>query len=369
MSRRELVSKDQLSSWHFDAVIAWIMLATQMGDGGISKGYDLLRHKWHPAYPETTGYTIPSLLNAALSRDRADLQELGLNLAQYLLRCSTPEGGVVHWKYKAVPIVFDTGQVMFGWLAAYDHTKNPVYLDQAQRAGDWLISIQDASGAWIKNQHLGVTKVIDTRVAWVLLELCRRTGNLDYQDAAVRNLNWALLQQDSDGWFKQCSFKPTEDPFTHTLVYTAEGLYESGLILGEDRYIDAGRKTGDALLSLLSPAGMLFSTFQPGWKSSSRSCCLTGNAQAANLWLRLYENNGGQHYFDAAVQALIFLAGTQTRNPISPHIKGAIAGSYPITGKYERLKYPNWAAKFFLDALLSFERVQTGTSEGARYKG
>jgi hypothetical protein len=31
---------------------------------------------------------------------------------------------------------------------------------------------------------------------------------------------------------------------------------------------------------------------------------------------------------------------------------GGIPGSYPIYGRYARLQYPNWAAKFFVDALL-----------------
>ena len=49
-----------------NAAIDWIRWAhTAAGDGGISKGYDLWRKRWMPAYPETTGYTIPTLLNAA----------------------------------------------------------------------------------------------------------------------------------------------------------------------------------------------------------------------------------------------------------------------------------------------------------------
>jgi hypothetical protein len=42
------------------------------------------------------------------------------------------------------------------------------------------------------------------------------------------------------------------------------------------------------------------------------------------------------------------------------NVRGAIAGSYPIYGRYERLKYPNWATKFFVDALLMLAEVQSG---------
>jgi len=31
---------------------------------------------------------------------------------------------------------------------------------------------------------------------------------------------------------------------------------------------------------------------------------------------------------------------------------GAVAGSFPLFGGYMRAGYPNWATKYFLDALL-----------------
>jgi len=33
-------------------------------------------------------------------------------------------------------------------------------------------------------------------------------------------------------------------------------------------------------------------------------------------------------------------------------IRGAIPGSYPCWGKYERFSFPNWASKFFADAMM-----------------
>ena len=34
-------------------------------------------------------------------------------------------------------------------------------------------------------------------------------------------------------------------------------------------------------------------------------------------------------------------------------VRGAIAGSYPIWGRYAPLTFPNWATKFFIDALIA----------------
>ena len=343
--------------------IAWIALAkARAGDGGVSKGYDLLRGRWAPSYPETTGYTIPTLLNAAVLLGRPELKDLALSLADYLLSVRTPEGGVSHWAAVTPdPIVFDTGQVLFGWLSAFKATGDSRYLDASVRAGDWLASVQDGSGCWTANQHLGVAKVIDTRVSWALLELFSVTKTGSLLDAATRNLDWAMTQQDADGWFHNCAFTTSEDPYTHTIAYTAEGLFESGRLLDESRYIEAARRTANALLARQHRDGHLKSTFAATWRETSRSCCLTGNCQMSRLWLLLHEQSKDDAYLVAARKAVTFVAWTQAAATGMPEIEGGVAGSFPIQGRYERFKYPNWAAKFFVDALLALHRFETGS--------
>jgi len=347
---------------HLSAAARWIERAHAMsGDGGISKGFDLLRNRWAPSYPETTGYTIPTLLNAAAVLNRSELRVLALSLADHLLNSATPEGGVAHWaSSRPYPIVFDTGQVIFGWLAAFDASGDERYLQAAMRAGDWLVSVQHSSGSWNDYQHLGVEKVIDTRVAWALLQLHRRTREDGYHQAAIRNLEWAKQQQEADGWFQSCAFVKGKDPFTHTLAYTAEGFLECGHLLNEACYIEAARLTADALLACQRPDGRLASTYGSGWRETSRSSCLTGNCQMGCLWMRFYEASGNRAYYVAAKKAITFVARTQDLKTADPNVRGAIAGSYPIYGRYERFKYPNWATKFFIDALLVLDRVENG---------
>jgi hypothetical protein len=344
------------------AALEWIERAQRAsGDGGISKGYDLIRRSWSPSYPETTGYTIPTLLNAAVELRRPDLHALALALADYLLRAATPEGSVVHWADpSSQPVVFDTGQVLFGWLAAYEASRDVCYLEAATRAGNWLAAVQDNSGAWTMYQHLGVVKTIDSRVAWALLELYRHTKQEAHRRAAVCNLEWALGQQDIDGWFRHCAFRDGEDPFTHTLVYTAEGLFESGCLLNEERYVAAAVRTADALLAWQNADGWLASTYRSGWEATSRSSCLTGNCQVSRLWLRLFALRGNPAYAEGAQRAIMFVSHTQKLRAANPGVRGGIAGSAPFYGRYERFKYPNWAAKFFVDALLMLRVTENG---------
>lgn len=356
---RALPTDDLQIRRRLDGALGWIQLAhTVAGDGGISKGYDPLRGRWSPSYPETTGYTISTLLNAAVALAIPELRALAVSLADFLLSNTTVEGGVAHWNdSKSYPIVFDTGQVIFGWLAAFEASGDERYLQAAVRAGDWLVSVQHLSGSWKDYQHLGVEKVIDARVAWALLKLHQHTNQDAYRQAAVRNLEWVLKQQDADGWFRRCAFVDGEDPFTHTLAYTAEGLLECGCLLKEVRYVEAARLTADALLNRQHPDGELASTYGSAWHETSRSSCLTGNCQMGCLWLRLYEITGNQAYYTAARKAITFVARTQNLGTSILNIRGAIAGSWPIYGQYERFKYPNWATKFFVDALLVLEEV------------
>ncbi len=352
-----------------NAALEWIERAKRAsGNDGISKGYHAIRRRWSPSYPETTGYTIPTLLNAAAVLVRPDLILLALGLANYLLAAATSDGAVVHWANpSSQPIVFDTGQVVFGWLAAYFASQNIRYLEAATRAGNWLASIQDSSGAWMTHQHLGVVKTIDSRVAWALLELYRQTKEDAHLQAGVRNLEWVLDQQDSDGWFRNCAFRDGEDPYTHTLVYTAEGLFESGCLLHEERYIDAAVRTADALLARQRADGWLASTFRSGWQATSSSSCLTGDCQASRLWLRLFLLRGDPAYAEAAERAILYVSHTQKLRASNLGVRGGIPGSSPIYGRYERFAYPNWATKFYIDALLTLLAMENG--KGLSYAG
>jgi hypothetical protein len=135
---------------------------------------------------------------------------------------------------------------------------------------------------------------------------------------------------------------------------------ESGLLRGENRYVDAARRTADALLACQRPDGSLASTYSAAWRATRRSSCLTGNCQVSRLWLCLYELDGRDSYLTAARRAIDFVAGTQDLETARLDVRGGIAGSHPIYGRYERFKYPNWAAKFFVDALLTIGRLATG---------
>ena len=86
------------------------------------------------------------------------------------------------------------------------------------------------------------------------------------------------------------------------------------------------------------------------------SSCLTGNAQLAVICYRLHEYTGDPKYEIAANRLLNYLKALQILDSENPEINGAIPGSFPLLGCYMTAGYPNWATKYFLDALMLQEK-------------
>jgi len=95
------------------------------------------------------------------------------------------------------------------------------------------------------------------------------------------------------------------------------------------------------------------------WLSTSSFSCLTGNAQIAIIWLKTYQLNKDNHYLNSAIKLIEQLKKVQNLKSTNTAIRGGIAGSYPIWGKYMPYSYPNWATKFFADALILEEQIRS----------
>jgi hypothetical protein len=347
---------------HLDAAARWILRAqAATRDDGVSGGYSL-EDGWIASYPETTGYIIPTLLAYADYSGKREYAAHALAMADWECAVQLPEGGFPgHFVNQTnPPAVFNTGQVIFGLLAAHETFGNPRFLDAARRAGAWLAAIQERDGSWRRFDYRDTVHVYNTRTAWALVELGLAAGAGATRAAGERHLDWALDQQGRDGWFRNAAFGAGEDPFLHTIAYTTQGLLEAGLRVGRADYVAAAERACRALVPHVRPDGHIPGTFAPGWRPTARYSCLTGNAQMAAQWLRLHDRTGDPGFREAAVRALTFLKRTQDCETHNPHARGAIKGSHPFWGRYLFGTYPNWAVKFFMDALLMEELVLTG---------
>jgi hypothetical protein len=66
----------------------------------------------------------------------------------------------------------------------------------------------------------------------------------------------------------------------------------------------------------------------------------------------------GQSVFgEAASRSLDYVTSHHDAHARDPDIRGGVKGSHPLWGSYAGFSYPNWAAKFFIDALLLQEEA------------
>ncbi len=250
------------------------------------------------------------------------------------------------------PVIFNIGQIMHGMLAGYRQLGRVECLESAVKAGQWLARQQDADGCWRRFEHHGVPHTYNTRATWALLATGLVAGDRQLKVTAIRNLDWALGQQRESGWFANNSFTGARDPFTHTIAYAIRGLLESGVLLRDERYIDAAAKAGRAMARVQRADGWLAGTYADGWLPSATYCCLTGVAQMSLNWTRIAQVTGKDELRTHARQGIAFLKARHRLGDPDPIVRGAIAGSAPIWGRYSMFEFPNWAAKFFADALM-----------------
>ena len=340
-----------------EQALHWLTVAQdRVGTGGVGS-YEF--YGWTQGYPEVTGYIIPSIWDCRAALGRGKLAERALRMADWELRIQKQDGG---WEggvegQNQPPIVFNTGQVVRGLLRTHQETGDGRYLEAAVRAGDWIVKHQEPDGSWTRANHMQIKRVYDSYVSAPLARLAQVTGVEAYERAAIRNCEFVLRQQRENGWFDNCDNSPyfNDQPITHTLGYTIDGLLETGALLGREDFVAAGRKAADALMRRVSPSGLLLGRFDDAWRPRVSWACLTGCAQIGIIMMKLYTDSGEERYVDTARRLTDFLIYVQQLNAVGHCRSGALPGSYPIWGPYAPFKYPCWATKYLVDLLLLVE--------------
>jgi uncharacterized protein YyaL (SSP411 family) len=338
-------------SAYMKAGIGWLLQAKAAdSEGGFAHSY-ALKTGWSAAYPETTGYIAKTLLLCAETDGDTEVRDVALAACDWLIDVQQ-NGSIASPIFSADDgVVFDTGQVLFGLIQAHRTTGDDKYLQAAKKAGDWLVTVADQQGVWTKSTHLGVPHVYNVRVAWALLELHSLTGQSDLAEIARSNINFAL-DNEQNGWFDNCAFNQGDMPYTHNLGYATRGLLESHALVPDENVFAAAQRSADHVLNFLHPDGFLPGQIGPDKTCDNSYVCLTGNCQFAIIWYKLHRQTGLQRYQDAADTVLDYVKSTVNIDTPRMQLRGAVAGSRPLWGPYARLSYPNWATKFFLDALL-----------------
>jgi hypothetical protein len=364
---------------HLDAAITWIARAQDSGNtGGVAWGYRARRpvHTaypmgWIAPYPETTGYIIPTMLRYADVTGDIGAVERAHRMAEWELSIQLADGGIQGGIYGEQPVAsstFVTGQVLFGFVSAFERFHDERIRTAAIRAGDWLLNCLDETGRFLRGySHFCApgAKAYEVRTGLALAELGELESEQRYRDAASRTADYALSMQQPNGWFAENDLDFHDQPLTHTLGYVLEGLHGIGVHLGRRDCIDAVERTLWAISSLVQPNGYLAGRFRKDWAPAMDCVCLTGSSQIAGAFLRMYLHTGNPEYFLAGRKLLGFVCFTQELMPGIPGIDGGIRGSYPFSGQYGQWCVLNWATKFYADALIDYLAAEDrATREG-----
>jgi hypothetical protein len=353
-------TQPQPADAHLDAVMGWLCRAQDVGgDDGVARMYHI-RSGWGASYPETTGYIIPTFLEYARLTGRQDYVERALRMADWEVEVQMPSGAVQGGTVAdpPSPAVFNTGQVIFGWMAAYAESGEAKYREAAVRAGDFLCDNQDPDGAW--RRHLSAfcsptpkpdSYSYNVRTAWALHLLAASTAEARYREAAERNLHYVLDRAHPNGWMPDNCLNDPVRPLLHTIAYTTQGMLETGCLAGNQRAVEAVQLANGHLARSFERHGQLHGRYDRDWQPAARWRCLTGEAQTAVVWFRLAQLTGEQRWRDRAAALTEQLKRTQALSG-NIDIVGGIKGSQPIYGWYGKYQYLNWAAKFYADALM-----------------
>jgi hypothetical protein len=220
-------------------------------------------------------------------------------------------------------------------------------VSSARQAGDFLVGSADETGSFVRNEHFDIAHAYNVRSAWALLTLARLLGDKAYENVALANAEWTVAQQTANGFFLNNIFQPGWNTNTHGIAYMLQGQPEIRCVSGRESYL------AERVISVYGARRHLVSEIGENWEFLSRHLCLTGYAQLAIVFFRLYRLDGDKRYLNAGLNLLDDVTATQDVASLGKPHYGGIKGSHPIYGRYAPLQYPNWATKFFIDALLA----------------
>jgi hypothetical protein len=355
---------------HIREIIDWLKRAQDAGaDRGVSYGV-LFGADFDVSYPETTGYICSSFVEQERLTGESELLTRAIEMGDWEIAVQLPEGAVMGGKFNTspTPAVFNTGMVLLGWSALILRTGEERFRVAAARASDWLLSVQEPDGRWVRGNskyaNPGGT-LYNVMAAWGLCEAGVALGEQRYVQGAIRNAEYCLSRQHPNGWLPDCCLSNVDEPLLHTLAYSMQGLLGIGRLTRRDDLIAGAQKLADAQLLIMSPEGFLPGRQRQDFTAAANWCCLTGSAQTSAVWSQLYQLRHDQKYRTAVEVVNRYLMARHDVRNHDLRLRGGVPGSWPVWGGYGRLQILNWATKFLLDAL-TLEAVIRDASDTAR---
>ena len=349
--------------------IKWLLKSIDKNTGGSRANYSLFWNGlkgWSGPYPETTGYIIPTFLELSKISKCNQLKDKAEKMGNWLLTLQFKDGsfpGGIYSGKQREKSVFNTGQIILGLTELFTTTGRKEFLKSSQLAADWLVGELDDSGNWLKHNYVNnFSPSYYTRVVWPILKVAYLTGDPDLKTGAIKAIESILTHRKKNSFISGSGFKENGPTVLHTLAYTIRGLLESAELLGNQEYYSYAENISYKILRKFELNKRFWGAYYKDFQGVKWYQCLTGNVQMVIIWLKIYLKKEDPRFLNAAVKAIDSVAEKQIKSHWNKNLVGAIPGSSPVFGRYMMFRYPNWAVKFFLDAIL-LERKALGKAD------
>ena len=355
----------------YDRAADWLLTSFEANKGRGSSAWESRAlhplRGWAYPYPETTGYILPTLydcLSWRASRFDTRVQRAIDRSVEWLLSLQMPSGAFPaghvspsghcylttadYLRRRKGPLqesAFNSGQILRGLSRHFRETGSSETGAAVERCADFLKRAVTADGRWSRDAYAGSqSPAYFAYVSGALAEYGALAG--DREALACARLTTEAIAADVDaasGFIPRMGFGGSDEASTHTIGYTLHGLLECDRLVEDGAVIHGvARRAIDVVFRRSEVRKRMPGAFGPGWRADWSFVCLTGSFQLALCFVELYRRERDPRYLNAACRQFEMGRSSQAS-------RGAFAGSSPGYGPYMRFRYPNWAAKYFMD--------------------
>lgn len=336
----------------------FLMESIDTSKGGSRAYYSRLYNPifgWSLMYPETTGYIIPTFITYGKKFKQDIVINKAIEMADWLISIQYDDGsfpGGLFKKSNMKKSIFNSSQIIIGLVNIYNETKDEKYLESSIKCANWIVKNQNNDGSWLEyNYKKNYTPSYYTRAAWPLLMVWELNGDDKLKDAAVKTLDLIYKRELKNGFIKHSGFERNSYAFIHTIAYVIRGFFEASQILNNNAFEDISIEWSKVFLRKLEINGKLPGAYFDNYKKVDYFECLTGYCQLAIIWLKIFNKINDPRFANCAIKAIDRVSKFVPKYSFLKK-KGGVPGSHPFYGRYMMFRQPNWATKFFIDAIL-----------------
>lgn len=364
---------------HIQMALDWWSVTHQALDGkGFPTKFNVLyNYGLGPSYPETTGYTLSTLL--ALLRNRplkfdedrvASMTRSSFDwLASIQFENGAWTGGHAALHNYGKPSIFNTGQILLGMVDVYESLRDKkvsgkhfegIDLDdlkgRCHRAAHFLKDQMQPDGVFsTKHAYTDSPLTYYSRSMYGALNTGIVLGDEELLAAIRPHYDWVTSMQEPNGWINQWGFEK-DWAVMHRISYTLRGMLEAALHYQEERYFEVVLKGIDFLINTDKKGFRYGPEFIPSYYSRDGKfkdeICPTGLSQLAIVLAKLPDSHRQPKHERLFQNIVDQTKHFQTRGFKNPFMNGVLPGSYPLGGKYQSYDLLEWATKFFVDTLM-----------------